>query len=376
MQGEVDGRRECQQSVENLRGKPINEVDLKEVINAFRFTGIDYSARDTRRILPEQDNMATLIYGCREAGCSSYMKFTITHNVISRVETQWEHSHPLNILCSRSTTCSACHKSGHNKKTCPIVKGKSEVERYFRENKTDKLNAVILNLASNGWTILGISQRDMIHLVSLVPLQNPDLVRTFFFFAPNDEAGAMGKKRLYAKIVRSQDGRKPCLSRDLQCLHGHRRSEDLANLVYAITWYTHYTVLVEGGDPYIFDSVKEQLNTYHQQRLPGELDSSSGLLIGALEEAILIMEQSSHVLLWISGRILTVNSENMTSVSQSLVPNFMSHIHIQGSIRMAPSNLLCGCWTVQTLMIDDNQVLTNKGPSSMKTAEVVRWRDK
>ena len=376
MDSEVDEKAEYQLAVQNLTGMHIDNIDLKEVIEAFRSIGIDYSARDTRRIRPEDDNMATLIYGCREMGCSSYMKFTITHNVITRVETDWKHNHQLNVLCSRSTRCSVCHKSGHNKKTCPVEKGKSTVERYFREGKTEDLNRVIANIPSDGWTILGISRRDMIHLVSLVPLQDPDLVRTFFFFAPNDDVGVMGKKRLYAKIFRSQDGRTPCLFRDLQRLHSLRGNEDLVNMVYALIWYTHYSVLVEGSDPSIFTAVQEQFNKYHQHSLFQQLDSTSRLFTGALEEAMLIIKESVNIIKFIADGILTVNPENIVSVSQSLVPNFITRVHIHGKVPMVPNNLLCGCWSVETLIIDDNQLLSNKVLSSLKTTEIVRWYDK
>lgn len=370
MRKEVDERGEYEQAVSGLCGMRIEEIDLREVMDAFRSIGIDYSARDTHRIWPDRDNMATLIYGCREPGCPSSMKFTITHNVITRVETEWKHNHHLNVLGTRSTRCSVCHKVGHNKKTCPVENGRSTIQRYFRDGQNTDLKRVMANIQNDGWTILGISCRNMIHLVSLVPLEDPGLVRNFFFYAPNDDVGVMGKKRLYAKIVRSQEGRNPCLSRDLECLHGRRGNEDLANLVYALTWYTHYVVVVDGLDPSIFAEVKKQFNQHYQN--PEQLDPTAPLFIGALREAILIIEQSSTLLTFISEGILTVNDRNVISVSQSLVPNFLARISIQGRIHMAPKNLLCGCWTVRTVIIEDNQLLTHAGLLSLKTAEIIR----
>ena len=372
MKAEVDERGEYEQAVNALHGLSIDQIEFREIVEAFESIGIFYSARDTRRMRANYDNMATLVYACSEPGCSSYMKFTITHNVVTHVETDWEHSHPLNVLRCRTVTCSVCNNSGHNKRTCPVEKGRSTVRRYFRENQTDDLNRIIANVITEGWTLLGISCRDMIHLVSIIPLQNPHLVRVFFFFAPNDDIGIMGKKRLYAKIVRSQDGRTPCLSRDLQCLYSTRGYEDRSNLVYALTWYAHYAVVVNGEDTSIFAEVKAQLIHHYGCTPPGELNSTMHLFTSALREAILIIEESCTVVTYISNGTLTVNAENMISVSRSLVPNFLCRIHMQGRMQRPPDNILCGCWTVKTLVIDDNQLLTHNGLSSLKTAEIIR----
>ena len=372
MQEDVVGMIEYQQAVHNLNGRNVNQVNLKEVISAFQLNGIYYSARDTRRIDPAIDNMATLIYSCHESGCPSYIKITVTHNVITRVESQWTHNHPVNVLSVPRNKCSVCHEPGHKKRTCPIAKGRASIQQCFQDDS--KLIQVIKDLKCDGWKCLGMRDRDMIHLVSIIPLQNPDLVRKFFFFAPNDESGIKGKKRLYSKIVHSHYGRHPSLFRDLQRLRDDWSSEDLANLVYALTWYAHYVVVCDRNADVLL-TVQKEFELQYQKRAFGQSNHEVEVFETALNEAKYILDESHTVLMSVqSSGTLNVNAENMKSVSLSLVPNFLSCVYIQGQIHGAPRNLLRACWTIQRIIIDNFDVMACGKLSSLKTAQTVHSR--
>ena len=66
MLDDIDEMSEYQQAVERLNGMHLNQVNFREIIEAFQSVGIYYSARDTRRMDPDSDNMATVIYGCSQ----------------------------------------------------------------------------------------------------------------------------------------------------------------------------------------------------------------------------------------------------------------------------------------------------------------------
>ena len=372
MLAEIDEISEYQQATENLTGVSIEQINLKEVIEAFQSCGIYYSAVDTRKIDPANDNMATLIYRWSQPFCPSHLKFTITHNVITSLETEWRHNHTTNRLQIPSKTCSVCEKSGHNKRSCPIAKGKLHVQTLFQQKDNQQLIRLLETLDTDGWCLLGIGAQQMIHLVSLIPLDNPECVRRFFLSAPNDEQGIAGKLRLYAKIVASQDGRKPNLYRDLTCLDEARSYESLANLVYALTWYVHYAILRCSQDMTLFTVMKDRFAAHYRKPRTVPYCCASQLFMGALAEATLILEESLGSFAYVCNDALNVNQDNVISVSRSMVPNFLECVRIQGPLCHPPKKFLRGCWTVKTIFVRNNDgTAIERLLSTLRTAQIV-----
>ena len=196
--------------------------------------------------------------------------------------------------------CGCCHKWGHNKRTCEVRKGQAQVATYFSEGRKEELKSILVQLETEGWRILAIGKRDMKTLVSLVDLTNPELVRTFLFFAPNDDTGVMGKTRIYAKIFRSREGRAPSISRDaeffLQCGNQQRSYEDLANMAYALIWYTHYYALMQ-RDRSVFASMRQTFEEKREdsRRCRGPYNIAQQLLLAPLDEGIHMFEASETI---------------------------------------------------------------------------------
>ena len=371
---EVDELAEYQQAVDALSGANISEIQFGDIIDAFRPFGIHYVASDTRKLSPSRDNSATLIYTCRDTRCPSYMKFTISHNVLSRVETDWNHHHESGSRTTRTKTCSICEKTGHNSRTCPIAKAASKVTALLAEGNKVEIIAMLKRVKSQGWNLLAVLPSQMKRIVALINLDDTELVRLFFFFAPNNEVGVFGKLRLYAKIFHWDNGRTPDLRKGIDMLTRSRQSyECRANMVNALTWYAHYTTLVNGDPREILCEVWETFEALSQLRCTGGYDITCQLLKSALDEGVLILQESYDMVPYISGVVLELDRENLFSASQSLVANFMETVCVRGKIGPMHSGLLSGAWTIKTIFVDDYELTGTDGPFSslMSTATVL-----
>ena len=82
--------REYELRVEGLERQSISDSNyFKSIVDEFKRFNVYYTARDTRILWPDCDNTATLVYTCSEWNCPSCMRFTVTHNVLTRVECNW-----------------------------------------------------------------------------------------------------------------------------------------------------------------------------------------------------------------------------------------------------------------------------------------------
>lgn len=371
---EVDERGEYQQAVEAIQGMALCDVQFPDIIQAFRQFGIHYVASDTRKLPSHMDNSATLIYTCRDPDCPSYMRFTISHNVVSRVSTDWTHNHEIGFPRAVSKTCSVCQKAGHNSRTCPIAKGASRITRLLAQHDHVALIGLLKQTKTDGYCLLQMTPNQMVSLVALIDLNDTEFVRKWFFFAPNNAVGVMGKFRLYARIFRWNNGRKPKLHSDMDLLTRSKQSyECRANMVNALTWYAHYAVLVEGEPPEAFCQMADMFESLCQLRSSSGYDMTCQLLKSALTEGALILQESHNTVRYITDGVLEVNRENVFSAVQSLVPNFMETISVRGSIGEGCDGMLSGAWTVRTIFVDHYELTRTDGPFSrlLSTATIV-----
>ena len=85
------------------------------------------------------------------------------------------------ILGKPRSACSFCQKPGHNQRTCRIKKCRELIAAHFTHRRNGEWQAVLEQVKTVGWQILGIGRERMRYLVSLVDQENPELVRRFFF---------------------------------------------------------------------------------------------------------------------------------------------------------------------------------------------------
>ena len=353
--------REWELAVERLVGRPVpNGVNLDQVIRGFERMGIYYVARDTHSVATNSNKTITLIYHCAHSDCPSFMKFTVTNATITRLEHNWCHRHSVYNPEKPHQVCSVCHRPGHNKTTCPITKGKGQVQFYFRNREDDQLISVLDDVKATGWRILGIGAGDMKKLVSLIDLTDPERVRRFFYFAPNDCIGVTGKEQLYANVFKSYGRRRPSIDKDkaflLRCQRSHGQ---VAAMVYALIWYTHLVAVTENRWE-LFSEVKktfkERLKVTASIRNEGCFDWDVHLPKAALQEGILKFRAAKDLKGSIQKGILHVDRKNADDIAQSLVPNFLTSVYFHPGIERLPDHILQASWCLEEIIIESPEL--------------------
>lgn len=259
-------------------------------------------------------------------------------------------------------------------RTCEVRLGQSEARRHFHEGCSDQLRGLLSKLETDGWRILGLGKRDMITLVSLVDLTNPELVRIFFYFAPNDNEGIMGKKRLYAKIFRSREGRAPTLPRDadffLRCNNTQRSYEEIANMAYGLIWYTHYHTVTTGVS--LFEEMKNSFEQKRNTGWSGPYNIVSQLARAAIDEGINMFDASATITDSMRGGVLYIDGNNVDLVEYSLIPKFIESVDLERMISSPEEELLRGAWTLKSVIIHNPELpASHRALSGLKTTKIL-----
>lgn len=258
-----------------------------------------------------------------------------------------------------------------------MVRGKETAQALIKCRDTAAIFSLIWDMKYAGWKVLGINPKEMITLVSYIDLNNPEMVRKFFWFAPNDDVGMMGKTRLYGKVFASQEGRRPNIQRDLALLlgKGQRSYEAQANMVYALVWWIHYLVAT-GEDSCRFGTVSDALRILEERPRVGAYDPSVALLKSALKEGVYICDESATIVDSFHDGVLHINPDNADSVRVSLVRTFVPSLSLRQLSDGQARGLVRGAWTLKTIFVDDPLLMAADGPfAGLPTTQIAYVMD-